>query len=977
MLNTAPRLVFPWALALLVLIPWTVWVGARIRSLSPVRKWIAVILRVTILAALIGALGGAELVKTADKLAVFFLLDHSDSVPEETRLAALEQIRKSCEIYLTSNDEAGLIVFGEEPSIELSVAPNLELEKVLSVVGGEQTDAAAALRLALAAFPQGYMKRLVLYSDGNETQGAAAEEAKLAQAAGAEINVVPIDTGRPQEVRVREVAAPGRVNTDEPFQLRVVVYAEQDCEATLRVFQRVGGQKQHMRPQHVTLQAGDNTFLLPQELRRQGFYEYEVVVESEADTVLANNEGRAYTIIQGEPVVLYVEGDPEHSVRLGPALETEGLRVEQHDPGTMPTSLALLQNYDAVVLSDVSSTDFSSGHMKTIEALVHDFGVGLVMIGGPNSFGAGGYLDTPIEKALPVDMDLKQRKILPRGALVLVMHTCEMPDGNAWAREIGLAALNVLASQDLMGALGYMHTGGDSWIYELQPVADKSMMARRLRQASAQIGDMPKVEPTLRMAYNALLKADAAVKRVVMISDGDPQPPPPQLLTALAEATIGVSTVCVAPHSPSDKTMLRAIAQRTGGEFYDVTNPRNLPQIFVKEASVVKRGMLIEETFTPKPKHSSELLMGLAENGVPVLHGYVATMAKDSATVPLVSHEDDPVLAHWRYGLGKSVAFTSDVTNRWAVDWLRWEGFSPFWARAVRWAMRETGRTTFSVDTYVRDGKGHIRIDAVDDQGRFVNFLRPRGVVTGPAPDFARHEIDLVQTGPGIYEGAFPVSHRGVYMANITYVNADGSQGMLPTGLALGYSREYEYNTTNLPLLEQVATLGGGETVTGLDNPFEHNLEATPTVTPVWQYLAAFAACLFPFEIFFRRVVLNFNAAYVWLAGLLRKLPPLRRLVPAPARKEGPVTGFYGAAASGEFDYTSAKGTPGRSFGLIVETRATDARETASGQAQTGQAGAPASMGRTEYTQRLLAAKERALARRKRPRNGNEDKENT
>jgi len=975
LLNTVPRFVFPWALALLLLVPWTIWVGARVRSLSPFRKWISVGLRTLMLLALIGALAGAELVKTSDKLAVFFLVDHSNSVPEGTRLAAIEQIRRTCEIYMSSKDEAGLIVFGEEPSIELNVEPTLEFEKILSYVGGEQTDLAASIRLALAAFPQGYMKRIVAYTDGNETRGAALEEAKLAQAAGAEVNLVPLAIGQPQEVRVREVTAPSRVSTDEPFQLRAVVYAEQDCEATIRVFQRVAGDAPlPMRPQTVTLQAGDNTFLLPQELRRPGFYEYEVLVESDADTVLANNEGRAYTVIQGEPVVLYVEANPEHSTRLGPALEAEGLLVDEHNPGTMPMSLALLQNYDAIVLSDVSSTDFSIEHMKLVEALVRDFGIGLVMVGGPNSYGAGGYLDTPIERALPVDMDLKQRKILPRGALILIMHTCEMPDANAWARDISLAALQVLSSQDFMGALGYM-PGGDNWIFPLDLVRDKSMMTQRLKQASTQIGDMPAVEPTLRMAYDALANADAAAKRVIMISDGDPQAPSRGLLKRLADAKIAVSTVCISPHSANDQGMLQWVAKSTGGEYYYVTNPRNLPQIFIKEAAVVKRGMLIEEEFVPKPKHSSELLFGLADDGLPVLRGYVATMPKDSATVPLVSHEDDPILAHWRYGLGKSVAFTSDVTSRWATDWLRWQGFNAFWAKTVRWAMRETSPTTFRVDTFARDGLGHIRVDAVDDQGRFVNFLRPEGAVTGPAPDFARQQVDLIQTGPGIYEGAFPLDNRGVYMVNLTYVNQDGSQGMLPTGLALGYSREYEYNTTNLPLLEQIAAAGGGAIVDPSDDPFQHTLVATPTVTPVWQYLVVFAACVFPFEIFFRRVVINFNAVYLWAIVLLRKLPPLGRLIPAPARKERPLTGFYGAAPSREFEYADAEAAPIRSFGLVVEERPMAVGETPA--PGTPQAAAQRTAGRTEYTQKLLAAKARALAQRKKGRDGDKkDKEN-
>jgi len=969
-----PRFVFPWALVLVALVPWSIYVGAKIRSLSTGRKWTAIALRSLILLCLIAALAGAELVKKTDKLAVFFLLDQSSSIPGEVCLASAQAVRQAAEAYMTVRDEAGVIVFGEEASIELTVGPNVAMGEVQSYVGGEQTDLAGAVRLAMAAFPQGYMKRIVVYSDGNETRGAALEEVKLAQASGVAVDVVPLSIGGANEVRVRELATPGRVNAGEPFHVQVVVHADQDCEGTLRLYQRVDRGKRLLAEQPVTLQEGDNSFLLPQELGGAGFYEYMATVDSDADTVLANNEGQAYTIIQGEPRVLYLEADPEHSTFLAPALRSEGLDVVQASLGEMPASLAQFQNYDVVILSDVSSTDMSSAQLKAFQALVRDLGIGLVMIGGPNSFGAGGYHNTPLERALPVDMDIKQRKILPRGALALILHTCEIGDGNAWARDIGIAALEVLSSRDLMGALAYGGRGED-WVFPLQPVGDKTQMRAALRAAMP--GDMPDVGSTLGMAYQALRQANAAVKRVIIISDGDPQPPPGSLLKALAGAKISVSTVCIGPHGFNDQNMLKWIAKSTGGNYYYVTDPTKLPQIFTKEAAVVRKGILVEEPFTPKVRHDSELLQGIADTGLPQLTGYITTSPKDSATVPLVSHEDDPVLAHWRHGLGKSVAFTSDVTSRWAAGWLAWEGFNRFWAQAVRWAMRDTEPTSFRVDTRVKDGRGYVRIDAVDEQGKFVNFLRPRGVVTGPAPDFGRVNLSLLQTAPGIYEGAFPLDDRGVYMVHLMYERGDGGQGMIPAGLALGYSREYEYNTTNRGLLEQLAAVGGGKVRDPYENVFQHDLVAAATVTPVWPHLAATAACLFPVEIFVRRVVIDARALLFALAALLRKLPALRRWIPAPARKPVVATGsFAGSAPSPDLVYAAAG--PTRTGVVSAYAPASSDRRgaldtpTAAEAEEQVEPPPEEPVGRSEYTSKLLQAKQRALEKRTR-RTGDRD----
>ncbi len=962
------RFAFPWFLTLLVLLPVVVYLGLHVRALGKVRRWIATGLRVVIIGALVLALAGAELVRRNDELAVFFLLDRSDSVPDAERRVAAQYVRNAVDAFMQPGDQAGVVAFARDASIERKMSELGDLGDVQSLVEPAATDIASAIRLAMAAFPQGYMRRIVLLSDGNETRGAALEEIKAARAAGVSVDVVPLAPVSGAEVRVREVDAPSVADADAPFQLRVVVESTEATTATLRLFQNAMGDQRMLSPQEVTLEPGDNVFLLSQELSASGLYEYEVRVEAENDAVAANNTGRAFTRVRGEPVVLNIAAQTEESEAMVAALRDEGLNVTTIRPLQMPPSLAQYQPYDSIVLNDISATDLSSDQMAMLESLVRDQGIGLVMVGGPNTFGAGGFLETAIERALPVNMDIKQRRILPRGALAVILHTVEIPDGNVWAREISLAALNVLASQDLMGLLGYTWERGDAWLHNLSPVADKRAHTQAIINQIQAIGDMPAVNGTLNMAGRALERADAAVKRIVIISDGDPAAPQQSTVNSIIAAGINVSTVCIAPHSPSDQVMLRRLAEATGGRFYFVNNAQNLPQIFSKEAATVRRGLLIEEPFTPLVQHDSELLFGLAQTGLPQLRGYVVTTAKANATVPLISHEDDPVLAHWRYGLGKAVAFTSDATSRWAAQWLDWEGFNRFWAQAVRWSMRETTDSTFQVDTRLVDGRGRIRIDAVDAEGRFVNFLAPAGVVTGPAPDFSRIPLELEQTGPGVYEGDFPVDDTGVYLANIAYTTEDGAQGTLTTGLALDYSREYEYTDTNLNLLQQAASTGGGRVLIGGDNPFRHDLVPTPRITPIWPWLLAIAALALPIEIFVRRVVVPIAPVLAWLAAQLRKLPGLGRLLPAPRARRIQPTGVYRA---------SGRAAPTHDFGRAQENLL-EPRE--GGPVAPGSAPAPATEEATEetesaYTAQLLAAKQRAIQGKKRKLRSQDDED--
>ena len=946
------RFADPWVLILLLTIPWAIYMGLRIRSLNPTRKGITVALRSIILLLVIAALAGAEWVHRRDKLAVFFLLDHSNSIPDEIRLASTQWVRNYCESFMTEDDETGVIVFGEDASIELDVAETLDLGTIQSFVSGEQTDVAAAVRLAMAAFPQGYMRRIVLFSDGNETQGAALEDIKLAQADGIAIDVVPVQMERPSEVRIQEVSTPQQANTEEPFQLRIVVHADEAGPANLNVLRRTGSDRQMLAPQPVQLKAGDNVFVLTQEAAEAGFFEYEVRVDAEQDSVRENNVGRAFTTVHGEPRVLYVSGPDDTSTQLYDALSREGILVEQTHVGNLPSDLAQIQNYDGVILADVSATELSPDQLNMLEVMVRDHGIGLTMIGGPNSFGAGGYLNTPVEKVLPVSMDIKEKKVLPRGALIAILHTCEFADGNAWAAEIAKASLNVLSSRDLMGAMGYLPASGD-WIYELQPVGDKSLMRASIDKLSRNLGDMPDTTPTIKKAYQALLKSDAGVKRVILISDGDPAAPPASYLKSYRDAGISISTICINPHSMSDQNMLKGMAQATGGEYYFVTDPKKLPQIFTKEAAVVKMGVFREIEFVPQTMHNSELLYGLATTELPSLQGYVVTFPKETATVPLVSDEGDPVLAHWRYGLGKAVAFTSDATNRWGVKWLPWEGYDRFWAQTVRWSLRELTPSAFRVETRRENGHGVVRIDAVDGEGNFINFLRPRGVVT--TPGFDSQEISLAQSGPGIYEGTFPISDTGVYMINLTYADENEVQQMIPTGLAVDYSAEYEFNSTNTPLLEKYALLGGGRMLDESTNPFEHDLVASANIFPIWHWLAGLAACLLLLEVFIRRVMISPMTLLSPIWKVFHALPGLRRFIPAPPLRPQPVTGVYRAAAQ-EHDYGTAAEPP--SFGTVTESNEVvlpTATRSASGPERT-----PKQQGTSEYTSRLLAAKEKA-----------------
>src|SRR5262249_36047182 len=159
------------------------------------------------------------------------------------------------------------------------------------------------------------------------------------------------------------------------------------------------------------------------------FHQFEVMIDSPGDAIPENNRNFAFTYGQGEPRVLLVDGDETPSTVLPAMLESEKIRVERVAPGSLPGTLREMQTYDAIIFNNAAASDITGDQMKTIERAEHDLGVGFMMIGGEKSFGAGGYNDSPIERILPVNMHLKNDRIMPQGALVPIVHTVEIPSG--------------------------------------------------------------------------------------------------------------------------------------------------------------------------------------------------------------------------------------------------------------------------------------------------------------------------------------------------------------------------------------------------------------------------------------------------------------------------------------------------------------------------------------------------------------------
>jgi uncharacterized membrane protein len=867
-----------WLLLLIPGLAWVIWFALKSDvQISPRRRWTSTVLRVVVLLLLVSAIAGAQWLRPIEGMNVFYLLDRSDSVPSSQQELARDYVNQSFKSHKDS-DKAGVLVFGNDAGLEFSPNPVVDLQKIQAVVGTERTDIAGAIRLATAAFPETGQKRIVLISDGNENIGDAIGAVSAAKPLDVTIDVVPVGASRGQDVSVQKLSLPNNLKKGQTFDVKIFAQADRAQTATVRLYRN----DQYLDAAKVELNAGKNLFSFPQTLDEPGFYSYDIQIEGEQDLLPQNNRAVNFTYVRGDPTVLIVSTDPTADQHLAQALRESRLEVRIVDVDAFSGfSLAEMQTYDSIYLSNVAAGDLRVESMALLESAVRDFGVGLIALGGDQSFAAGGYRNTPLETVLPVDMELSSKKVLPSGALVLVVHATEFPNGNQWARDIAFAALNSLGPQDEMGIV--LWDGTDKWLFELDKVGNKREMGRRI--TGMNIGDMVSFQQVMAMAHEGLKKSRSSIKHMVVFSDGDPTAPTRQQVADIRSDKITLSTVMIGGHVAPDT--MTWMAENGGGRFYDVRSPQQLPQIFIKEAAVILKSAIFEEPFKPQVVAASELIRGIGAAEMPPLLGYVATSTKPRAETPILSEKGDPILAHWQFGLGRAVAFTSDARPKWGQQWLNWAKYRQFWSQVTQWSLRKLENADFGTDVTVDRGEGTISVEALDATGNFRNFLNLSARVVSPKGESV--QVQLEQKGPGRYEGKFPTKEVGAYLINLIEMREGQLAGSQVLGTSVNYSPEFAASEPNFNLLRRISELGGGrildiKTPTYF-NPFEFDRKKTFQPNDLWEWFLRFAILLFPLDVAVRRIQID-RAEWEKLFAFIRSKVLFWRGKPRPVEAD-------------------------------------------------------------------------------------------
>ncbi|HEY2746401.1 MAG TPA: VWA domain-containing protein [Polyangia bacterium] len=846
-----------WILCALPLVAVALW-----RSLVDLPRWqqaLSAALRMLLVAALALALARPSTVGERRTVATVLLVDVSASIGDR-QLEAARKLVEQARAARRGDDVLRLVTFGAHPRlVELPPDGTPLPADALARHDAEGSDLAAALTLSYGLYPPGTLPRALLVTDGNETEGDVVAEATEAARRGVRVSTMSFPRAADDEVLVRALTLPSDAKVGAPFTVSAEVYSSRAQAATMTLYRDefinpLDGKKT------VELAAGANTIKWKAEVAQAGFTTFKAVVsaapkETLKDTLAGNNAALASLAVKGKPRVLYVEGEPAAASYLANALKRENIDVDVRTSYGLPSSARELAAYDLVILSDVAQTFVGPAQMAAIEGYVRDLGGGFIMAGGENSFGAGGYTGSRLEKLLPVRFDTEKKRDQPGLALALVIDRSGSMTGEKLelAKDAAKATAELLGADDLIAVIAF--DSQPTSIVRLQRAANRVRIGSDISRLAA--GGGTNILPALKEAYDQLDPARAKLKHVILLTDGQASYDGiRELCDEMAEHKITISAVGVG--AEADKTLLTMIAERGGGRFYFTQSAQNIPKIFTKETTEVARNALVEEQVGVHVQKRAELLEGVGIESAPPLKGYVSTKPKPMSDVVLVSDLGEPILARWRVGLGQAAAFTSDVKNRWAVNWLKWPGYGKFWAHLVRSTMRHatggSGRS-FEMTTDVDPPRARVTVDAVGGDDRFVSGLKSTLEVVDPERPRERREVAMAETAPGRYEGEFTMGRYGSFLLRAIHRGGDGAVVAESTGaVAVPYSREYLALPVDAALLARVAAAGGGRVAPTVAELWDAAGGSVRFHRELWPWVLWLAALLVVVDVGVRRV---------------------------------------------------------------------------------------------------------------------------
>jgi len=711
------------------------------------RKYAAVGLRIVAIVLLILAVCRPFLGLKSQDIHVAFILDVSESVDLKSAREAMGTIQRCIDQLRGSDSWSLFLVADGVKHLEGTEAAAVELDAWLQTAPDDDFRSASKLAEALSSarlcFPANKARRIVLLTDGRPTHGDVQDTLVLLEKEHIDVRLHALSGLRAAEACVRSIEPSATEAFEgEVIRMTVKVRSNEPMPATLTLLNRgvVAARKE------LQLEADSDTNVnLDVPMNTSGATHWTAQLSAEHDHFLINNQATCTVTVGGKPRILVLHRAPREMRQFSKAMVEQGFEIDLRDIHGIPDQLAPLLAFDAVILADIAATEMSAHQMGLLKRYVVDFGGGLAMFGSNSSFGLGGYHNTPVEEVLPLISRYEKEKQQPSVAMVLVIDKSGSMQGMPieLARQAAKATVDLLGRQDYIGVAAF-----DGQAFIVSPMRSTSEAAAvKAAINTLASGGGTSMYPGIETAFQMLQGVAAQIKHVIILSDGRSQPADHQALVAdMVASGITVSTIAL---GNADRPLLNSLADIGKGRYYETADPTNIPQIFTKETIETSRSAVKEDVFNLVRTSDHPLFAGFGDMDFPVVFGYVMATVKPATQLLLVAHSGDPVMAVSRYGLGTTLAYTSDVTAKWGSQWLVWNQFERFWSQVLRGIVRRESSEGLYLQQSHDTDQWTVDITRLDPAGQPVSGVAFEAQTIDEAE--AVNDVTVEETGLGRY----------------------------------------------------------------------------------------------------------------------------------------------------------------------------------------------------------------------------------
>ncbi|MCB9876357.1 MAG: VWA domain-containing protein [Planctomycetes bacterium] len=718
-------------------------------------------LRLTALVALVVLLAEPSTGVVADGRDVLLVLDRSRSMPDGSEARARELFDRLA-AGLRDGDRLGVVQFASDAAVVAAPSGAPEWPSAAPSVDVDGSDLAGGLTAALALIEPGRRGSLLLVSDG---EGNGADPRTVARAAlrrGVRVDVEPVVHALGVDAAVADLQAPFETAVAAPFAVRAVVVTTTSGAATYRL--RIDGEV--VRRGEVALREGRNVLQLQHRLDEPGEHRVEVEVALPGDRAPQNDRGLALLRATARPRVLCVTPGGRDD-RLTRALRVAGVDLVVRAPAAAPLTLAGLDGFRAVVLENVAASLLPADAMAALETWVRDLGGGLLMTGGHDAFGPGGYHRSPVEAVMPVTMEVREEQRRFGLAMAIALDRSGSMQAQAGDRtKMELADLGAAAAISLMSpidavALLAVDTGPHV-VQALTPVEQPAALQAVARGIDSAGGGIY-VGEALHAAAEQLRAAQQTARHIVLFADAADAEEPGDYRTFVPQLVaegITVSVIGLGSTGDSDARLLEEIAALGGGRCQFVADANELPRVFAQETIQVARSSVVEEPVEVRSEAALQLLGQLPS--LPSVGGYTVAWLRERADRCAVTEDEfaSPLLATWHCGLGRAAAFLGEADGELSGALAQWPGYGGMFATLVRWLGGGAPADVFVAAR--RDGDVGVFTVEVD-AARAALLAGATGV--GVAPDGRRFDLPLTPLQPGRLEVRVPLTSDGAWRA--------------------------------------------------------------------------------------------------------------------------------------------------------------------------------------------------------------------